>query len=76
MFNAAYATGCVSGPVIGGAIKDSISQSEGTGFRETCDIMAIASLVVSILYFLLSILPPLIRGGYPKREIQFKWANF
>lgn len=65
MFNAAYATGCVSGPLIGGAIKDSISHDEAAGFRETCDIMAIASLIVAILYFCLSILPYLLR---PKKD--------
>lgn len=33
VFNAAYATGCVTGPIIGGAIKDSFSAGGLGGFR-------------------------------------------
>ena len=40
VFNAAYATGCVSGPLVGGAIRDSYAIDEKGGFRETTDIMA------------------------------------
>ena len=57
VFNAAYATGCVSGPLVGGAIRDSFAVNGRGGFRETTDIMAFCSAGISVLYFLCNILP-------------------
>ena len=58
VFNAAYATGCVSGPIIGGAIKDAFADEKGVGgFQETCDIMAFTCAGISVVYFLVNILP-------------------
>ena len=57
VFNAAYATGCVSGPLIGGAIRDSFAVNGKGGFRETTDIMAFAAAGISVLYFFVNILP-------------------
>ena len=58
VFNAAYAIGCVSGPVIGGAIKDVFAGPDGKGgFRETTDVMALCSAVICVIYFLVNVLP-------------------
>ena len=51
VFNAAYATGCIIGPIIGGCLSDAV------GFRQTCDIMALASGGFACIYFFGNILP-------------------
>jgi MFS family permease len=63
VFNAAYATGCVTGPLIGGALNDAFSVigPDGTlikeGFAETCDVMACSGAVFATLYFFVAIVP-------------------
>lgn len=54
VFNAAYATGCIIGPILGGVISDEFGDD---GFRRTCDIMAIASGAFAVIYFFGNILP-------------------
>ena len=68
VFNAAYATGCVSGPLIGGAIRDSFAVKGRGGFRETCDIMSICSAVIAVLYFFVNILPYFIFKKTPNKK--------
>lgn len=51
VFNAAYATGCIIGPILGGCISDA------TDFGTTCDIMALASCTFGVIYFFINILP-------------------
>ena len=51
VFNAAYATGCIIGPILGGFLKDTFD------FRTTCDIMALASCSFALIYFFGNILP-------------------
>lgn len=51
LFNAAYATGCIIGPILGGCLDDNI------GFRNTCDVMAGASGAFAVIYFFGNILP-------------------
>jgi hypothetical protein len=51
MFNAAYATGCILGPIIGGCLSDEM------GFRRTCDVMALCSCGFAVIYFFGGILP-------------------
>lgn len=61
----------MSGPLIGGGIRDAYAVNGKGGFRETCDVMAICSAVVALLYFCVNIVPQLIckkekRGISPK----------
>jgi len=51
VFNSAYATGCIIGPIVGGCLSDAY------GFRTTCDIMALASCSFAVIYFFGNILP-------------------
>ena len=51
VFNAAYAFGCITAPIIGGFINDAV------GFRHTCDIFAIISASVAVLFFFIIVLP-------------------
>lgn len=46
LFGFFYAAGCITGPILGGALTDIYS------FRVTCDIMAILSLIYSVIFFL------------------------
>ena len=66
VFNAAYAIGCVSGPIIGGAIRDVFRTNESSGFRETTDVMAICSGSMVFIYFFLNILPHFFTKPKPK----------
>lgn len=51
VFNSAYATGCIVGPVIGGFLNDAV------GFRSTCDYMGFASCSFAAIFFFFNILP-------------------
>jgi MFS family permease len=51
VFNGAYATGCIIGPILGGALDDEFH------FRKTCDIMALAAAGFAAIYFLINIVP-------------------
>jgi len=62
MFNAAYATGCIVAPIIGGALNSSY------GFRNTCDVMAFASATIAIIYFVLVIIPGLCQKKKESRK--------
>ena len=70
VFNAAYASGCVSGPIIGGAIKDAFAGPNTSGFRETTDIMAICSGSMVFIYFFLNILPHFFMKPKAKKPIK------
>lgn len=65
VFNAAYATGCVLGPIVGSELFDHFSTFNGShvvksGFTHTCDIMALCAACFCVLYFFVNILPHLI----------------
>jgi MFS family permease len=55
LFNFSYAIGCMIAPIIGGLFY------QIWGFRKTCDIMAFSCIVFSIFYFLLNMLPYLMK---------------
>ena len=64
IYNSAYGVGNCLAPIIGGAISDAYGHREGglapdvkKGFPFTCDIMAIASAVFCVIYFLFAIVP-------------------
>ena len=54
LFNFSYAIGCLVAPILGGAFN------ELWGFRTTCDVMAMSSLVFGGIYFFINLLPFLI----------------
>jgi MFS family permease len=55
VFNTSYAIGCLIAPIMGGLLNDLV------GFRYTCDIMAFSSLIFAGIFFLLNLLPYLIK---------------
>ena len=64
VFNAAYATGCIVGPIVGGYLNDAV------GFRNTCDIMAIASCSFATIFFFVNILPGLCSKSKKQKQVQ------
>ena len=50
LFNFSYAVGCIVAPILGGYLNEIFK------FRQTCDIMAIASLAYGVFYFFVRIL--------------------
>ena len=62
----------MSGPLIGGAIKDSFAANGSGGFRETCDIMSFCAAGFSVFYFFANILPYLIAGSPKKKAVPVK----
>ena len=52
--------GYICGPIVGGRLYDSL------GFRGTTDSLMIASIVLALVYFLLNLMPAMIRGTIKK----------
>ena len=50
LFNFSYAVGCIIAPILGGYLNEIFK------FRQTCDIMAMASLAYGVFYFFVRIL--------------------
>lgn len=63
LYNTAYGIGTFLAPLIGAAL------TKEKGFRSCCDVMAFASLILFVLYFMFSILPNCFGNNKPNRKI-------
>lgn len=55
LVNSAYAFGSIFAPILGGFFNDRV------GFRLTCDIFAMLTLVYCLIYFLVNVLPHIMK---------------
>lgn len=60
LFNTSYAIGCIIAPILGGYLN------EIYGFKITCDIMAVSSLIFGVAYLIFRVILPCFLKKKPK----------